>query len=863
MIQREPGRDLLIGLLLLAVLTMPSARVEGRHPTAAQGPPPAQTLAPGAMCKECDLTARMLELARLRVSSLQSELARARAAERDDISLNLIRIEIETNATERAKTTNPDRIKELDAHSARLQEELHKRLREFTDEIRDIESDLLTARFDVVQLEGQLARCNEDQCPKPQPASDPPVTTASRANTCPPCAGVAQQVADKQAELDAARATMQNIATNIATLTAALGNSAGNAARTGDIQAQLNRLNEAMTKTGQEATAKEKELAGLKEKLLSCKCPTGTTQNTDVNTTGTPRPGSIVEPAATAGASSTSTTPELTGTSIISRWTLQSSSDPFDRAVYEGGTKPSSSSAPLRRDTYSDGRVTYTDTSSGTTYTVTPNREGTFDVSYNGATMRVSVPQGGLETAARLLIDSATPSAATTTPRSELTPEQRAAIRDIMRPFAQEPSATDCTQPNCTSNTTPNPTGSANTTGSRPDPVVRDPPSLRGDLIVPTNIDSAEVVPDPPGTGAVGDPGYANRLHAGDIAVTGNAGAGVVVDTNTCSGAECSEEWNACTTTNSCAPIDRDCGVPGTCSSSPSDPPSLNLSDPSNWSSSGKADVETRIQIKIGDIVYDVVIRPVSQPGVGQWFNPLGWLAKRLRDNVERWHGSVGPRPLITPRDLRLVEKYTDGQNIGLPKGVHVLLTDRGGSTGKTLAMQVLNLTGQPVRLTSMPFVIEPIRQQAQQGVQQAFNRLAKAAPVNVDLAAYCAEFLKLPPAANQIFRLAPAAVQQKYQAMSKVLRSAYRVQHAGLMRPDSNPAAYTDSIKQWALWAVEQKLNETRFTEAFLGHTKKNVEAAGQPWSKPAEEMVRTVAPNRWRDILKVLQGAGVPVPQ
>ena len=39
-------------------------------------------------------------------------------------------------------------------------------------------------------------------------------------------------------------------------------------------------------------------------------------------------------------------------------------------------------------------------------------------------------------------------------------------------------------------------------------------------------------------------------------------------------------------------------------------------------------------------------------------------------------------------------------------KGVHVLLTDRGGSTGRTLAMQVLNLTGKPVRLASMPFAI-------------------------------------------------------------------------------------------------------------------------------------------------------------
>ena len=345
---------------------------------------------------------------------------------------------------------------------------------------------------------------------------------------------------------------------------------------------------------------------------------------------------------------------------------------------------------------------------------------------------------------------------------------------------------------------------------------------------------------------------------------TGNTSAGAVSNTDTCSGAACSEEWNACTATNSCPPIDRDCRVPATCGNG-GDPttPGYNLADLIGSSPAANAEVETRIQIKIGDVVFDVVVQAVNRQGIKEWFNPVGLLAKRLRDNLERWHGSVGPRPLVNPRDLKLVEKYTDGQNIGLPKGLHVLLTDRGGSTGRTLGMQVLNLTGQPVRLASMPFVIEPIRQQAQQRVQQAFTRLANAAPVNIDLAAYCVEFLKLPPSANQIFRLAPEGLQKKYEAMSKILRSAYRVQTAGLLRPDSNPAAYADSIKQWAVWAVEQKLNEKSFTEAFLGHTKKNVEAAGQQWSRPAEDMVRKVSPNRWRDIVRVLQGAGLPVPQ
>jgi hypothetical protein len=192
-----------------------------------------------------------------------------------------------------------------------------------------------------------------------------------------------------------------------------------------------------------------------------------------------------------------------------------------------------------------------------------------------------------------------------------------------------------------------------------------------------------------------------------------------------------------------------------------------------------------------------------------------------------------------------------------------VLLTDRGGSTGKTLGMQILNLTGKPVRLAAMPFAIEPIEQKAAPTVQNAFGRLSKALPMKIDLNAYCAEMLKAPPSANTLYRLAPKEIQEKFAPMSKVLRSAYRVNSAGLLNPDSNPGAYADAIKQWAVWAVEQKFNEARFTDAFVGHTRKNVEAAGQQWSRPVEDTLRKASPNRWRDVAKVLRGAGVAVPQ
>ena len=61
----------------------------------------------------------------------------------------------------------------------------------------------------------------------------------------------------------------------------------------------------------------------------------------------------------------------------------------------------------------------------------------------------------------------------------------------------------------------------------------------------------------------------------------------------------------------------------------------------------------------------------------------------------------------------------------------------------------------------------------------------------------------------------------------------------------------------------MEQNFNERRFTDAFIAHTKKNVEAAGQKWPAAAEDQIRNAAPNRWRDIVTILRGAQVQVPK
>lgn len=345
--------------------------------------------------------------------------------------------------------------------------------------------------------------------------------------------------------------------------------------------------------------------------------------------------------------------------------------------------------------------------------------------------------------------------------------------------------------------------------------------------------------------------------------------------------------WQDCLGNDSCPPVTSDPFIPGFTPPGFSLPDDyVNLGDAGAWTTSIRIEIEIRVQAKVFDVVdpglfpslaqpagfngppgpaspFFLSIPPAEQPRIREWFDPFGLLAQTVTGHVQRWRGSMGPRPLLTTRDLDVLDRVSNAQGAGLPKGVHVLLTDRGGSTGRTLTMQVLNLTGKPVRLLSKPFAVEPIKQQAQSQVTQAFTKLSSAAPVKLNLSAYCVEFLKAPPGANQLLRLAPSEVQQKYEPMSKVLQSGYRVAKAGALHPDSNPSAYADSIKQWSLWTVEQNFNEKRFTEAFIAHTKKNVEAAGQNWPPQAEQQIRQVAPNRWRDIALILRGAGVAVPQ
>ena len=122
---------------------------------------------------------------------------------------------------------------------------------------------------------------------------------------------------------------------------------------------------------------------------------------------------------------------------------------------------------------------------------------------------------------------------------------------------------------------------------------------------------------------------------------------------------------------------------------------------------------------------------------------------------------------------------------------------------------------------------------------------------------AYCLELRREPPDAGMVFRVADGRIQEQYEPMRRILRAGRRLEETRQLTPDSNPTAYFDSIRQWALWTREQKFNLNTFTENWVAYTRKNVLAAGQPWTKDAEQVVRRAAPHRWDDISTIIREA------
>jgi hypothetical protein len=218
--------------------------------------------------------------------------------------------------------------------------------------------------------------------------------------------------------------------------------------------------------------------------------------------------------------------------------------------------------------------------------------------------------------------------------------------------------------------------------------------------------------------------------------------------------------------------------------------------------------------------------------------------------------------------------KQTDGSAIPIDPGepvpgggylyvapdIQVFLKGLGQLGNDAVEMQVFGVEpGSPIQLTTEGLVVEPValEEEAKRRLLEEVRKLAARNPVTARLDAYCVEFLRAPPDLGTVFRIAGPEIQARFGQVRDVLGAGRRLYDAGLLNPDSDPEEYFHSIRQWAIWTVQEKLDETAFGRSFVEATHKNFDAGGQPWTSEVEEMVRGLVPNRYRDIVSILEAS------
>jgi hypothetical protein len=214
------------------------------------------------------------------------------------------------------------------------------------------------------------------------------------------------------------------------------------------------------------------------------------------------------------------------------------------------------------------------------------------------------------------------------------------------------------------------------------------------------------------------------------------------------------------------------------------------------------------------------------------------------------------------------VEALLDSIRVLLPSGVpdgrppvetYVLAT--GGSTGPVAQFFAINRSGSPVRIDPQTVVLEPvaISGEVQGRVAALLEQYVAAGGAATVLNAYCLEFLRQPPAAGTLLRLATPAVAAPFARYRGVLDAARRLRDAGALHPDSDPEGYFHATRQWAIWTDAEGFDRSGFEAAFLDKTRATLAEAGTEWTDELRAAVTELIPNRWDDVRAVLRASGL----
>ena len=185
-----------------------------------------------------------------------------------------------------------------------------------------------------------------------------------------------------------------------------------------------------------------------------------------------------------------------------------------------------------------------------------------------------------------------------------------------------------------------------------------------------------------------------------------------------------------------------------------------------------------------------------------------------------------------------------------------LMFTANGNSQGQAFDLKLINRGTRAVRFAGEGLVVEPLRKEAIQAAQREFTKLARGF-TTARINGYCLDQPLPPPSAGTMFRLAPANVQKQFASVKHLLQGARKLNSEGLLRPDSNPTAYLDFIKQWSVWTEREKWNQSAFVDKWIEHTRKQAAGVGRTLTGADEKTLRSAAPNRWRDISAVIAEA------
>jgi hypothetical protein len=186
-----------------------------------------------------------------------------------------------------------------------------------------------------------------------------------------------------------------------------------------------------------------------------------------------------------------------------------------------------------------------------------------------------------------------------------------------------------------------------------------------------------------------------------------------------------------------------------------------------------------------------------------------------------------------------------------------IYMVAQGGPTGEVFRVQVVQPESGPVDIDGL-VAVEPVAATAEDRAR--FERELAETPgarYAMTAAGYCLNKDLLPPPAGTVYRIAPAEKQAAFAPMRRALDAARRLRDAGQLNPDSDPADYYHSIRQWAVWTIEKGYDREGFLEAFVEQMEKNFREAGQPWSADVAAAVRAYGEGRWTDIRKILDAA------